>query len=267
VKIPLLLVLLCACAGTVPATRTDCVRLLVDEQEVAFHDPQVLAIDDANETFQIALGGKPVSEPEGGHTIALVLGELRLPVQSWGRSGDVGDFEFRATPAQASTFAAALGVPARERAPWRGELTGGLEPAAELVAGAEHLPLRFTLTNSGPVALWFMDGGRGRNELGRDNRFTIVVERDGQQLATRDLMDFGGMAVERRLEPGASHALELDLAHWIQLERPGRYEVHASYEAELLPAEYEPGGALPLGWYTHLVRRRNVEARLTLELR
>lgn len=256
-----LLLLCAACAepevSVAPPTAP--VRLLIDGTEAAFHDPQVLSIDDANETWRIALGGKPA--PEGGHEIALVLGELRLSAQSWGRSGDEGDFYFQATAGEARTFAAALGVPAREREPWPGELTGRLE------AGSEKLLLRLTLTNSGPVALWFHDGGRGRNELGRDNRFTFVVERDGERLPTRELMDFGGMGVERRLAPGESHTLELDLAHWIRLERPGRYEVCATYEADLMPTEYAPGSALPLGWYSHLLRTRNVPARLTLELR
>ena len=266
-KLLLPLALLCSCAATVPAPPKECVRLLVDGEEAAFHDPQVFSIDDANETWSIVFAGKPVSEAEGGHTIALVLGELRLPVQSWGRSQDVGDFTFRATPTQARTFAEALGVPAHARAPWRGELTGSLEPAGEIAAGAEHLPLRFTLKNTGPVALWFADGGRGRNELGRDNRFTFEIERDGERLATRPLVDFGGMAVERRLEPGESHALELDLAHWIRLERPGRYEVRASYEADLMPAEYEPGAASSMGWYSYLVHTRSVQARLAIEVR
>jgi len=161
----------------------------------------------------------------------------------------------------------ALGLPARQREPWRGELSAKLEPVGELALGSEHLPLRFTLTNTGPVALWFMDGGRGRNELGRDNRFTFVIERDGEQLATRELMDFGGLGVYRRLEPGESHALELDLSHWIRFERPGRYEVRANYEAELMPAQYEPGSELPLGWYSYLTHTRGVTASLALELR
>src|SRR5690349_7929367 len=236
----MLLVLLCACAH-VPEPPRDCVRLLVDGAEAAFHDPQVLAIDDANEAYRIALGGKPVSE--GGHAITLVLGELRLTAQSWGRSGDEGDFYFQASATQARSFAAALGVPAREREPWPGELTGKLEAVGELAAGSEKMPLRFTLTNTGPVTLWFHDGGRGRNELGRDNRFSFEIEREGEKLATRELMDFGGIGVERRLAPGESRTLELALAHWIRLGRPGRHEGEASYEAELMPAEYEPGAA------------------------
>jgi hypothetical protein len=262
-----LLLLVCACAGAPPAPQPACVRLCVDRAEVGFHDPQVLAVDDANERWQISLGGKPLPEPGSGHTIELVLGELRLAAQSWGRSGDEGDFTFAATPAEARALAAALGVPAREREAWRGELTGTLAAEGELAAGAEHLPLRFTLTNSGPVALWFLDGGRGRNELGRDNRFTFEVEREGEHLATRELVDFGGLGGYRRLAPGESHVLELDLAHWIRPQRAGCYDVRASYEAELLPAEFEPGKPLPPGWYSHLTHTRSVQAALTLVLR
>jgi hypothetical protein len=265
------LVLCAACAAPAPSTepcqKPACVSFLVDETEAAFRDPQVLAVDDANEHWQISLGGKPLPEPESGHTIELVLGELRLVAQSWGRSGDEGDFTFPATPAEARRFAAALGVPAQEREPWRGELTGTLEAAAELVAGAEHLPLRFTLTNTGPVALWFMDGGRGRNELGRDNRFTFVIEREGERLPTRELDDFGGLGSYRRLAPGESHAFELDLAHWNRLDRAGQYRLRASYEAELLPGEFEPAKPQPPGWYSHLTRTRSVSAALTLVLR
>ena len=158
-------------------------------------------------------------------------------------------------------------MPARERETWRGELTGKLETLGELAAGAERLPLCFTLTNTGPVTVWFMDGGRGRNELGRDNRFTFVIERDGEPLSTRELYDFGGLASYRRLAPGESQALELDLAHWIRLEKAGKYSVRASYEAELMPAEFEPGKVLPMGWHAHLVRTRSVQAGLALDAR
>jgi hypothetical protein len=268
-KLSTVLFALCAaCAepapSVVPAPAP--VRLVVDGSETAFHDPWVLSIDDANELYEITLSGNAL-DTEHSHTIALVLGELELVAQSWGSSGDVGDFFFQASAAQARAFAAALGVTAREREPWRGVLTGKLEAVGEFAAGAEHLPLRFTLTNTGPVAVWFMDGGRGRNELGRDNRFTFVIERDGERLATRELVDFGGMGAYRRLAPGESRALELDLAHWIRLERAGKYELRASYEAELMPADFEPGKALPNGWHAHVGRTRSVQAEQTIVVR
>jgi hypothetical protein len=263
-----LLALSTACAQPAPAPEPRaCARFLVDEQETAFHDPQVLSISDSNELYAISLGGKPLQGSQSGHTLALVLGELRLDASSWGSSGEQGDFTFQATAAQARAFADGLGVPALARVPWPCELGATLAPVGELAAGAEQQLLRFTLTNKGPEALWFVDGGRGRNELGRDNRFTIEIEREGERLETRALFDHGGLGVYRRLAPGESHELVLDLAHWNRLERAGEYVVRAIYEADLLPAGFEPGKALPPGWYSHLVRQRSVQASLAFQLR
>jgi len=253
--------------GCTACARPQSARLLIDGTETAFHSAQVLSIDDANQRYEITLAGKRRAASDDPSEIALVLGQLRLVTQSWGWGGDEGSFTFQATPAQARSFAAALKTVAREREPWRGELTGKLEAVGELSAGADHQPLLFTLTNTGPVTVWFMDGGRGRNEFGRDNRFTFVIERDGAQLATRELTDFGGIGVYRRLAPGESDVFELDLAHWIRLESAGKYSVLASYEAELMPADFEPRKALPVGWHAHLVRTRSVQAGLALDAR
>jgi len=243
------------------------VRLLIDETETAFHDANVLAIDDANAQFNVTLATKSPIDTGHSHTIVLALADLRLASMSFGSHGDGSSVTFRATAEQARAVASGLGIPAQEREAWRGVLTGRLEPVAEPTAGAEHLPMRFLLTNTGPVALWFLDGGRGRNELGRDNRFTFEIEREGERLPTRQIYDFGGIGVYRRLAPEQAWTLTFDLAHWRALERAGTYRLRAKYEADLMPADYEPGKDLPMGYSTHLNRTRTVEAELTLVLR
>ena len=268
--LPLLLFLVPgSCAGPAApiASLPVPVRLLVDETETAFHDANVLAIDDANAQFNVTLATKSPIETARSHTIVLALADLRLAGSSFGSHDGGSSVVFRATSEQARAVASGLGIPAQEREAWRGVLTGQLEPVGEPTAGAEHLPMRFLLTNTGPVALWFLDGGRGRNELGRDNRFSFEIEREGERLPTRELHDFGGMGVFRRLAPGQAWTLELDLAHWRVLERAGTYRLRAKYEAELMPADYEPGQDLPMGYYSHLNRTRTVEAELTLVLR
>ena len=252
-----------ACLLLLAACATPGVELRVGGAALEFQDAQVLAVDDANEVYQVTLssrhaaGGAQVVQP------VLLLGRRQWSANQWGGSGETLESGFRVPADEARLLARALGVRAREREPWRGGLAGKLEPAGELRAGAEHLPLRFTLTNTGPVALWFMDGGRGRNELGRDNRFTVEVE----GLRSREIPDFGGMGVCRRLEPGESHVFELDLAHWCRPERAGSCRVHVAYEAELMPAEFEPGATLQPGWHAYLERTRSVPAELALELR
>ncbi len=243
------------------------VQLLVDGRPLAFCDPQVLSIDDANRTYQVTLCSTALAEGVSVLAPVLVVGNLQFAAPSWGRSGATSDFIFHASPAEARTIAAALGVPAREREAWPIELTGTLETVGAPRAGDEHLPLRFTLTNRGRQALWFHDGGHGRNELGRDNRFTFAIERDGEAVPTRELVDFGGLGRFREIAPDASCVLELDLAQWCALERPGRYSVHAKYAADLMPAEFEPGRSYPPGWYAHLQRTRMLEAELAFELR
>ncbi|HEU4418458.1 MAG TPA: hypothetical protein VFT55_05935 [Planctomycetota bacterium] len=268
--LPLLLFLLpgsCAAPAAPIAPVSAPVRLLVDESETAFHDANVLAIDDANAQFNVMLATKSPIDTARAHTIVLVLADLRLAGSSFGSHDGGSSVVFRATSEQARAVASGLGIPAQEREAWRGVLTGQLEPVGEPTAGAEHLPMRFLLTNTGPVALWFLDGGRGRNELGRDNRFSFEIEREGERLPTRELHDFGGMGVFRRLAPGQSWTLELDLAHWRVLERTSTYRLRAKYEAELMPADYEPGQDLPMGYYSHLNRTRTVAAELTLVLR
>ena len=270
-----LFLLLGCCAGPVAPTTPvpalvrlpPIVRLLIDGIETAFHDANVLAIDDANAQFNVTLATKAQIESGIPHPIVLALADLRLLGTSHGSYGDGSSVVFRASAEQARAVAAGLGIPAQEREVWRGELTGRLEPVGEPGAGAEHLPMRFLLTNTGPVALWFFDGGRNRNELGRDNRFTFEIEREGESLPSRVVHDFGGKGPFRRLAPGQAWTLELDLAHWRVLERAGTYRLRAKYEAELMPADYEPGRDLPMGYYTHLTRTRTVEAELTLVVR
>jgi len=260
-----------SCAGPeapiAPAPAPASVHLLIDETDTAFHDANVLAIDDANAQFNVTLATKTPIESGRPHTIVLALANLRLTGSSFGSHDGGSNVTFRVTAQQARAVASGLGIPAQEREAWRGELTGQLEPVGEPSAGAEHLPMRFLLTNTGPVALWFLDGGRGRNELGRDNRFTFEIEREGERLPTREIFDFGGKGVYRRLAPGQAWTLAFDLAHWRVLERAGTYRLRAKYEAELMPAEYQPGQSLPMGYYSHLNRTRTVEAELMLVVR
>jgi len=270
----LLLAVLAACspadrgAPTPPPVPAE-VRLMLGDRDTPFDEVRVLSVDDANQRFHVHLALHGTTEL-GPEVPALVCGERRIPVNSHGRMSETYELLFQVERADARTIATALGTELVERTPWTARLTGTLEPAdstRELHAGAEHLLLRFTLTNSGPVAVWFLDGGRGRNELGRDNRFEFEVTRAGTALEPRQLFDFGGLGVYRRLEPGQSHALELDLAHWCRLELPGEYAISARYTADVMPAHYQPGEHLPMGGYAHLNHEVAVPAQTVVNVR
>ncbi len=266
-KLILFALVLAACVGPTPSADRGGAHLQVDGVAVAFREPQVLSVAADDHQFAVTLLADFPPDGDQAHTVTLAAAEREFVANGWGRNGDVGTFVFRVDAAQAHAVAAALGVSARLRAPWRATLQAGIELAAEWRAGAAQLPLRLRLTNTGPVPVWFLNGGRGRNELGRDNRCSFAIECDGEPLPTRAVIDFGGLGQWWRLEPGASATLAIDLAHWCTLDRVGTYALHASYQADLMPAEFEPGAALPMGWYAHLQRTCVVTAELAFELR
>src|SRR5688572_12989226 len=107
-----LLLLAVACTGT-PA-KPPTVRLLVDGSEATVRDPQVLSVDDANERFQVSFATD--TDLDHARIMVLMVGDESLRPSGWGRYGDQGfQMTVPATAAQARSFAAALGVPARER--------------------------------------------------------------------------------------------------------------------------------------------------------
>ena len=66
----------------------------------------------------------------------------------------------------------------------------------------------------------------------------------GQALVAREVLDRGGLAVHRTLEPGAVHVIELDLEDWFELPAEGVLEGRLTYEIDIIGgAEYsrDPG--------------------------
>ncbi|HEX6813383.1 MAG TPA: hypothetical protein VF384_17315 [Planctomycetota bacterium] len=255
-----------ACSSPAPPPPVEPARLLVDGSAVPLAEPRVLSVDDANERYQVTMRSA-MQLGDTGHTVSLQIGAAALPSSSWGRDGDETWFVFAAEAAMARTAAAALGVEAVPRGPWPVSLSARVEAAGALTPGQEQLPLRFTLRNDGPVAVWFLDGGRQRNQLGRDNRFEVGVQRGSAPLAIRRVEDFGGIGQYRRIDAGQSWVFTPDLAHWCLLDQPGEYALRISYEAELMPAEFEPGAQLALGLHSHLQRTRRIAAEARLEVR
>ena len=260
----------CTGSGTNPAPATsapDAVRLLVDDKEIEFRDAHVLSVDDDDQRFHVTMTAPTRFEDQQHRAVVLRHGDVRIPVTSWGSNGDESWFLFDVAAPQGRSLAKGLGVEARPRPAWHCKLTGAVAFAAEPVVDDLQLPMRFTVTNEGPEAVWLQDGGRGRNPVGRDDRFRFEVLCNGEPVATSSVPNFGGMAVYRRLAPGESWTLQPDLRQWCNLAKPGHYVVRASYEADLMPAAYEPGKPVPLGSYAHWQRSRVVSAEVATDVR
>lgn len=100
----------------------------------------------------------------------------------------------------------------------------------------EH-PLRFVIENAGHVPITFLDGGRNRNERGRDDRFTFEVTLDGTTLEATELHTYGGLGVHRTLPPGRVWTFELDAADWFELPGSGHLAGTVRYEMEIVGRE------------------------------
>lgn len=96
-------------------------------------------------------------------------------------------------------------------------------------------PVQFVLTNVGESTLAFLDGDHSRNELGRDNHFEFEVRRDDHAQPIRSVFDFGGLAREVVLAPGAEHVFAIDLAHWTACAERGDYAVRGVYRGKMYP--------------------------------
>ena len=51
------------------------------------------------------------------------------------------------------------------------------------------------------------------------------------------------------------------------VKKPGVYEVHVGYEAELMPSDFDPARQLAFGWHSHLARTRRAVAEARIEVR
>jgi hypothetical protein len=193
-------------------------------------DPHVFSITNANDHFLVWVR---LDAPPPGTRPYLRVGALELPA-----TGTVDDdaqhvnATFAADREQALRIARALGVQAAERVPLDGGLTYAWRvDGAPAVGGPVTIALR--IENHGPRTVKLMMGGRQRGP--RDNRFSFRARFAGAPLKVEEALDFGGLAQDVPLAPGAHLDVQADLRGWVDLERPGTYEVDCEYNGELFP--------------------------------
>lgn len=226
------------------APPTPAVHFLVEGTEVPIQHAYVFSLDNENRTFSVMFEADAGEIPIGTERAALHLAEQVLPITSAGLSPGMSSYGLRVDADTARRLAAALSVPARSRTHPGHALSARFEARGEtrgeITAGAESVPVRFVLQNTGDVPFQFLTGGRYRNESGRDNRFQFEIERDGETLPDiGSPYDFGGLGFCVTLQPGGEHTIEVDLAHWARFERTGTYRVRGTYEVDLRHAAFD----------------------------
>lgn len=196
-------------------------------------DPHVVSITNTNDHFIVWMRLDPL--PPGAQPV-LRVGALELPgLGAFDDNTQLVNATFSADREQALRVARALGVQIAERVPLDGGLTYAWRVAGAPAVG-EGVTLALRIENHGPRTVHLKLGGQQRGP--RDNSFSFRARFAGAPLPVKEVLDFGGLAHTEPLAPGAHLEVQADLRGWVDLERPGTYEVDCAYHGEL----YSDGG-------------------------
>ena len=215
----------------------------------------LFATDNANSRYQLFVR-YPKTRP-CGYTV-IRLRERVFASSGFGEDDHGCSASFVLDAAMTGEAARVFAVSRRDRAPVGERITGAFRTSQSTYAAGSTVEITLEITNpSDAPAVVRVEGGHDRGA--RDNRFAFEVTRDGAPVAPIDMPDFGGVSYPVPLPPGQTTTLRAPLDAWAALTTPGTYEVRASYETELLPAERDrvPGAPAPLGWsrtFTGVVR-------------
>ncbi len=241
-------------ALVISACQSDRPHLWVDDVEEAILGAQIVSRNNCNDQFYVTIDAALVDVPTTGSKLILQVGNRSFSMPGVNQSGERRSVGFMADAETAWWLAKPLRITPRLRRHPGHELVATFSCPPEFEAGMAEFIVDFTIENCGDVAIDYLDGGRNRNKLGRDNRFNLEVERDGQTVELETLHDFGGLGFYRTLDPGDSYTHRIDLCHWLDLDTPGVYQVRGVYTMNLMPGRFDhrarkayPNGA-DLAW-------------------
>ena len=119
------------------------------------------------------------------------------------------------------------------------ELQVSFIPAKPEFETGEEVIVTLRITNVGPKAIAFMQGGR--NRAARDNQYIFSARYQGKQVEDIGTSyHFGGMSVRRVLEPSEVFEAKVSLQKWFLFKEAGLYEIHGSYYLDFQEPEDGP---------------------------
>lgn len=123
------------------------------------------------------------------------------------------------------------------------ELEVSLVPEQNTFMVGEPVFVVFMVKNLSKEKLQLPEGGDYRNRMGRPNRYKVSVKpMGGAGLPVKDSgPSFGGITGNRPIPPGSTFRRELFLPDWVDLEKPGVYEISATRPLEI--ERYQAGQA------------------------
>ena len=151
-----------------------------------------------------------------------------------GSSDGVYSASFQANRAQAEEIAGVLDVPCKYREHFGHVLDYRFQPLKDNYHTGDSVYVKFTISNTGTVPVYFNKGGMYRNSNGRCNYFSFEVYLNGQLLPDEGPeYDFGGLEAHPELKPGESDSLVECITKWSPFRQPGTYTIKCMYRLHL----------------------------------
>jgi hypothetical protein len=192
-----------------------------------------------NSLFRLSLKAGPIPEGADQGRLAVVVGDLYLPVygHSDRRENGAIDIDTQVAGLEAARkVAKSLGIEPQLRKHLGHELLVTVEPKQASYRPGEAVTLVMTIKNVGETSVSFFDGGQQRGP--RNNQFSFIAFSNagfGRALPdTGDPTNFGGPAGIKKLGPGDVFTKEVLLTNWFRFSKPGGYQITAIYQLGLL---------------------------------
>ncbi len=212
------------------------------KSEIQILKAHIFSGNNENTSFQVYLDTSDYAvDPKTGAMINAVV--LRIGERAYvskgggGKTGLYNSMMFQIPSQEEAEIAAkALSTECILRTPPGYKFLARFVPTqAEFNAG-EPVRVKFSIKNLDDRTMVFQKGGAQRGA--RDNQYGFRAMLFGRPVPdTGDAMNFGGMSMLVKLEPGKEFADEVDLRKWFSFEKPGSYYIHGFYSLTFYPDE------------------------------
>lgn len=118
-------------------------------------------------------------------------------------------------------------------------LVVNFKPEKKTYSTNETVWVELHIHNVGEKDFTFLQGGRQRGQ--RDNQFAFNCERFDRALPDiGSPMHHGGIAGFRRIAPGQTHTIRVELTKWFGFTQPGHHSLRGSYYLEVIESVERP---------------------------
>ena len=190
---------------------------------------EMFSENDENSRFYVSVTFPYDPSVVQSHYILFVDGTAYEQVGSGSSQNETSSLHFDVTgDSNAEQVAKYFGTSVRYRRHPDHHLRVSFMAAKEKFDTGEEVIVTLRITNLGPTAVSFMQGGR--NRAARDNQYVFSARYLGKQVEdVGNSSHFGGLAVRRVLKPGDVFEDKVSLKKWFSFREPGVYEIHGSY--------------------------------------